>query len=120
MKIFNASNHSFNPNQLNEIKERFNNAVIIELQPGLKQVWGQLNPYTFKDVCDTIISEVKNLSKDDEVIVHVAGFPAAVNYLCKELKDIYVKSIYAYSIRNIEEVDGVKKSVFKHSGFFYY
>jgi len=47
----------------------------------------------------------------------IGGAPFFQHILAKELRDRGIIPLYAFSQRVTEEIDGVKKSVFKHEGF---
>lgn len=47
----------------------------------------------------------------------IGGAPFFQPYLAQALRDRGIIALYAFSQRVTEEVDGVKKSVFKHEGF---
>ncbi len=117
-RILNASNHVMGLNQIKELEEK--GYVLVELSPELKTKWGQLTPDNYVQVCN----EVVNFAEENNCSAfHLAGFPAAVNLICLDLKaDIPV--FYAYSERDVVEIEVegqiVKKSIFTHKGFFPY
>lgn len=118
MKILNISNHKLTDLQLADLKDAYGEDVeIVELQ-SLKEDWGQLTPFNYRSVCNSIIGFMKNEGIN---IGHLAGYAPAVVYLCN-FKDF--KFIYSHSVRDsIEtEVNGVveKKQIFKHTGWFEY
>jgi len=47
----------------------------------------------------------------------IGGAPFFQSYLAQALRDRGIIPLYAFSQRVTEEIDGVKKSVFKHEGF---
>ena len=47
----------------------------------------------------------------------IGGAPFFQPYLAQALRDRGIIALYAFSQRVTEEIDGVKKSVFKHEGF---
>jgi hypothetical protein len=47
----------------------------------------------------------------------IGGAPFFQPYLAQALRDRGIIPLYAFSQRVTEEIDGVKKSVFKHEGF---
>lgn len=113
-KILNLSNHIFTEDQLNELEQMGYKAI--ELQQEDKQMWGQLNPQDYKAVCNKILSKYRVNA------YHLAGFPAAVVYVCNQKEN---KCYYAFSERcSVDETqpDGsvVKKNIFKHKGFYLY
>ena len=116
-KVLNLSNHVLTGAQVSELTEK--GYEIVELSDSDKKVWGQLDPYNYKEVIDEILS---TYSAD---LFHVAGFPPAVVYAVEHIKDLGKEAIYAYSVReSIEEhlPDGsvIKKNIFKHIKFFEY
>lgn len=118
-KLLNISNHTFGLDQINELAAK--GYQVVELPAELKQKWGQLTPDNYHEVC----WEIKDFMVNNHVdATHVAGFPAAVNFFIKNVSIVF-DNYYAYSERiAIEEpqADGtvVKKSVFKHKGFYKY
>jgi len=119
-KILNVSNHNFTEVQLVELRDKWD-VEVLELPEELKKRWSNLTPDDYKAVCNTIIGY--SFDENNQVVMmHVAGFPAAVNYIVKEYPGV---SLYAYSERcsiDIPQEDGsVKKiSQFKHKGFYRY
>lgn len=119
-RFLNISNHELTQVQIEELKS-YGVQEIIELPNCFKTDWAQLNPTNYKQICE----ELKIFMKENEIWdAHLAGFPAAVNYLC--LKPLRGQSFYfAFSERQSKEEslpDGsVKKTnVFVHKGFYPY
>lgn len=117
-KMLNCSNHVLGLNQLKELEEK--GYIVVELSEELKKAWGQLNPENYMSVCNDIVSYME---ENGCTGIHLAGFPAAVTLLCFDL-NADVEVVYAYSERNVVEVevDGqvVKKAIFSHKGFYPY
>lgn len=119
-KILNVSNHNFTEVQLVELRDKWD-VEVLELPEELKKRWSNLTPDDYKAVCNTIIGY--SFDENNQVVMmHVAGFPAAVNYIVKEYPGV---SLYAYSERysiDIPQEDGSVKKVsqFKHKGFYRY
>ena len=119
-KILNVSNHQLTNEQVAELRNKWE-VEVMELPEGLKQMWSNLTPDNYKMVSNAI----KGFAFDEEneiVMLHVAGFPAAVNYLCNEYPGT---CLYAYSERvsvDVPQDDGSIKKVsqFKHKGFYRY
>ena len=119
-KFLNISNHNLSEEQVAELKS-YGVQEIIELPNCFKTDWAQLNPANYKQICE----ELKIFMRENDIWdAHLAGFPAAVNYLC--LKPLRGQSFYfAFSERQSKEEvlpDGsVKKTnLFVHRGFFPY
>ena len=113
-KILNLSNHNLNTKQIEELNSK--GLEIVELDELDKRLWSQLTPGNYKLITDSILVKYR------VDFYHLAGFPAAVVYVCNQ-KD--GKCYYAFSERcSIEETqpDGsvVKKNIFKHKGFYLY
>lgn len=113
-KILNVSNHKLTDDQINELSEK--DIEVVELDELDKRLWSQLTPNNYRLIADSI------LNKYAVDLYHLAGFPAAVVYVCNQKQN---KCYYAFSERcSIEELqaDGsvVKKNVFKHKGFYLY
>ena len=120
MELLNVSNHVLTEEQIKDLKENWDVDNIVELPADLKKEWSNLTPESYKSVCDEILKFAYRDIKT-AAFIHAAGFPAAVNYLCKE----YPGCIYAYSERISEDVpqpDGTVKKVstFNHKGFYRY
>lgn len=47
----------------------------------------------------------------------IGGAPFFMSFLEKELVKANIRPLYAFTKRVVTEVDGVKKSIFKHEGF---
>lgn len=119
-RFLNISNHPLTTEQIEELKS-YGVQEIIELPNCFKTDWAQLNPANYKQIC----GELRLFMKENDIWdAHLAGFPAAVNYLC--LKPMRGQSFYfAFSERQSKEEvlpDGsVKKTnLFVHRGFFPY
>ena len=119
-RFLNISNHELTQVQIEELKS-YGVQEIIELPNCFKTDWSQLTPDNYRQICE----ELKIFMKENDIWdAHLAGFPAAVNYLC--LKPVRGQSFYfAFSERQSKEEtlpDGsVKKTnVFVHKGFFPY
>ena len=119
-KFLNISNHNLSEEQVAELKS-YGVQEIIELPNCFKTDWAQLSPANYKEICE----ELKIFMRENDIWdAHLAGFPAAVNYLC--LKPLRGQSFYfAFSERQSKEEvlpDGsVKKTnLFVHRGFFPY
>ena len=113
-KILNLSNHILNSQQIEELNSR--GLKLVELDELDKRLWSQLNPHNYKLIAASI------LVKYSVDFYHLAGFPAAVVYVCNQKEN---KCYYAFSERcSVEELqsDGsvVKKNIFKHKGFYLY
>ena len=117
-KMLNISNHTMSLEQLKEIQER--GYDLIELPENLKNAWGQLEPSNYPIICNQIIEYAEENKID---AFHLAGFAPAVNLICMDMNTEF-PIYYAYSKReSVEiEIEGqiVKKSIFKHIGFFRY
>lgn len=118
MKILNISNHKLTSTQLDDLKDAYGEDVeVVDLQ-SLKEDWGQLTPFNYRNVCNSIIGFMKS---EKISVAHLAGYAPAVVYLCN-FKDF--KFIYSHSVRDSVEVEvnGVveKRQVFKHTGWFEY
>lgn len=121
MKVLNVSNHVLTEVQLDDLRVNWDVDRVIELPDDLKAAWSNLTPDNYRDVCDKILEFSYRCNDTKAVFIHLAGFPAAVNYIAKE----HPGCIYAYSERtstDIPQPDGtVKKvSVFNHKGFYRY
>nr|DAN71811.1 MAG TPA: hypothetical protein [Caudoviricetes sp.] len=116
--LLNCSNHVLGLNQITELQNK--GYVVIELPEELKKQWGQLNPENYVEVCNNIVTFME---ENNCTGIHLAGFPAAVTLLCIDLNP-EVEVIYAYSERNVVEVEVegqvVKKAIFSHKGFYPY
>ena len=116
--MLNLSNHTLGLNQIEELEKM--GYVIVELSPELKAKWGQLTPFNYREVCNEAIEYGE---QNNCTALHVAGFPAAVNLICQDLLPS-TPAYYAFSERQTVEVEVegqvVKKSIFKHIGFFEY
>ena len=113
-KLLNLSNHKLTDEQVNELLQKA--IEVVELDELDKRLWSQLTPNNYKLIADSI------LNKYTVDLYHLAGFPAAVVYVCNQNQN---KCYYAFSERcSIEETqpDGsiVKKNIFKHKGFYLY
>lgn len=117
-KMLNISNHTMGLEQLKEIQEK--GYDLIELPENLKNAWGQLEPSNYPIICNQIIEYAEENKID---AFHLAGFAPAVNLICMDMNTEF-PIYYAYSKReSVEiEIEGqiVKKSIFKHIGFFRY
>lgn len=127
-KILNVQNHSLTVEQVKELNNK--GFEVIELPEDLKKEWGNLIPGNYINV----VAEIWLLKHNNEPIMNyiVSGFsPAVATMVCMSNdRDIYPVGeephlYYAYSQReSVEEVqeDGavIKKSVFKHKGFYRY
>ena len=127
-KILNVQNHSLTVEQVNELANK--GFEVIELPEHLKKEWGNLTPDNYLDV----VVEIWLLEHNNEPIMNyiVSGFsPAVAEMVCmSQDRDIYPIGeephlYYAYSQREsveVEQEDGtvIKKSVFKHKGFYRY
>ena len=114
MKVLNCSSHNLTNEQIVELKD----FEIVELPKELKEAWGQLTPKNYIYICKEIIKFCHNNNID---VIHLAGFPLAVVYLCSMEPNI--KKISAYSKRvvveqRLENGEVIKKSIFKHEGFY--
>lgn len=119
-KFLNISNHTLSFEQVEELKAKGFDEIV-ELPAELKAAWAQCNPESYRDLC----KKIKDFMKENGITsAHLAGFPAAVSYMC--VKPVRGTAFfYAFSERvSVEETqaDGsvVKKNVFKHKGFFEY
>lgn len=117
MKILNLSNHTLTEQQMIELQEK--GYEVVELDQEDKVAWGQLTPFTYREITDRIFS------KYDVNAFHIAGFPAGVNYAVDLAKKLNKQSFYSFSVRNCVEkkqADGtvLKNYIFKHEGFFEY
>ena len=113
-KILNLSNHNLNTKQIEELNSKC--LEIVELDELDKRLWSQLTPGNYKLITDSILVKYR------VDFYHLAGFPAAVVYVCNQMEN---KCYYAFSERSsVEETqpDGsvIKKNVFKHKGFYLY
>lgn len=128
VKFLNISNHNLTDEQVNDLKKNIfksEEVKIVELPKHLKEVWGQLNPSNYEDVCNEIS---KFIVKERISYCHLAGFAPAVVYLCQ--LDIYnglsndVFFFYSFSERVSEEkeINGevIKTSKFQHKGWYRY
>lgn len=117
-KILNLSNHVLTEEQKKELTEK--GYEVVELDKEEKEVWGQLNPDNYINVCECIISKYYDQGVRS---LHVAGFPAAVSYITKVFS--IMECLYAYSERKSvektnEKGEVVKTNVFVHKGFYPY
>ena len=113
-RILNCSNHKMTEEQIEEMRKK--GYEFVELDPELKNEWGQMNPQNYEEISKKIIMKIV---KEDISAIHLAGFMPAVHYMI--LATEYLASCYyAYSERVSEEVNGVKTSYFKHKGFYLY
>ena len=118
-KILNVSNHTLGLDQINELA--LMGYQVIELPEDLIQIWGQLTPDNYHEVCH----RVRDFMSDNHVdATHVAGFAPAVNYFVTKVSIVF-DNYYAYSARDVIEVtkpDGtvVKEAKFRHKGFYKY
>lgn len=118
IKILNISNHNLTDKQVADLKDIYGEDIkIVELQ-SLKEDWGQLTPFNYRTICNSIISFMK---QEEIEIAHLAGYAPAVVYMCNHKG---FQFIYSHSIRDSIEVEnnGVveKKQRFKHAGWFKY
>lgn len=117
-KLLNLSNHILSNVQVKELNEK--GYEIVELDSEEKEVWGQLNPDNYVDVCEHI---VKKYYEQGIRSLHVAGFPAAVSYITKCFP--IMECLYAFSERKSiektnEKGEVIKTNVFVHKGFYPY
>ena len=115
--ILNVSNHILTKEQLENLEEQ--NMHVVEMPDEIKTKFGNLNPSNYIDVCNDIIEYAKNEKIDT---IHLAGFMPAVVYIYSQ--KIFT-CLYAYSKRESVETTGnngevIKKSIFKHLGFYKY
>lgn len=120
-KFFNISNHALNKEQIGDIKRVLGeNTVIVELPDDLKELWSNLTPENYQKV----VTKIKIFMHKNGIFnAHLAGFMPAVHSLLgwEDERRVF---FYAFSERESveEEKDGivVKKSVFKHRGWYRY
>lgn len=113
-QILNLSNHNLNTKQIEELNSK--GLEIVELDELDKKLWSQLTPHNYKLIVDSILVKYR------VDFYHLAGFPAAVVYVCNQMEN---KCYYAFSERcSVEETqsDGsvIKKNIFTHKGFYLY
>ena len=120
-KFLNISNHIMNEEQVEGVKKMLGeDTVIVELPYDLKGLWSNLTPENYQKV----VTKIKLFMYENGIFnAHLAGFMPAVYELLgwEDERRIF---FYAFSERESveEEKDGivVKKSVFKHRGWYRY
>lgn len=119
-KILNISNHNLTGEQLKECEER--HWEVVELPEDLKKRWSQCNPGNYEQLC----FDIEEYMRGNNIhLAHLAGYPAAVVFMCKYEGFSNIVFYYAQSIRTSVEIpqpDGtvLKQNVFKHEGFYPY
>ena len=117
-KFLNVSNHVLTQDQLDDL-DRMGFEEVLELPEDLKSRWGNCDPETYQDVCDDI---VKYMDDNNIPSAHLAGYPAAVAYMCMTYISMDNMFYFSHTKRVSEEVrnpDGsvTKRNVFKHEGW---
>lgn len=135
--FINLSNHNLTKEQDLEVLSV--GATQVEVPEEIKKEWGSITPMRIGAIVDKFMKFYHNVRKDMSedgtgykyIIVHIAGQSGAVYSILNALAlygltdEVKVYPVYSFTEReSVEEVqvDGsvIKKSVFKHKGFFMY
>lgn len=135
--FINLSNHQLAKEQ--ELEVLSVGATQVEVPEEIKKEWGAITPMSIGSVVDKFmkfyLNTISKMEADKtghkHVVVHVAGQSGAVFSILNAMyhygieDDIKLYAVYSFTEReSVEEVqvDGsvIKKSVFKHKGFFMY